>query len=142
MTHLYRSVAALRIMGDALDPDEITHLLGCAPSSAHRKGDPIRQSRARGPVLARSGMWMLNADDRQPADLDAQIGALFARLPDDPGLWRDLSSRFVIDLFCGFFMHDSDEGIEVSPRALRMLAERSVTLALCLYAPLDPADGA
>ena len=40
-----------------------------------------------------------------------------------------------LDLFCGFFMKQSDEGLEVSAAALKALGERGIKLGICLYAP-------
>jgi len=39
------SKATLRIIGDALIPDEITRLLACAPTRAWSKGNVIRGKR-------------------------------------------------------------------------------------------------
>ena len=38
MAELARAVATLRLFGDALDPAEVTRLLGVEPSSAESKG--------------------------------------------------------------------------------------------------------
>jgi hypothetical protein len=42
MAQLDRSVAALRITGDALSPDVITRSLGCEPTSAQPKGEELK----------------------------------------------------------------------------------------------------
>jgi hypothetical protein len=58
-------------------------------------------------------------------------------LPADLAVWQSLSSRFKLDLFCGFFMQETDEGLEVSADTLRRLGERSISLGVCIYAPLS-----
>jgi hypothetical protein len=81
---------------------------------------------------------MLDADDQQPGDLDEQITTIFSKLPRDLEIWRHLSSRFHLDLLCGFFMEEGDEGLTISPVSLRLLGERSVELGFCIYAPSAP----
>jgi hypothetical protein len=54
--------ASLRFMGDALDPGEITAIVGVPPTLAYRKGEVYRRSRdgskeARG----RTGLWLLSS---------------------------------------------------------------------------------
>jgi hypothetical protein len=47
---------SLRVHGDALDPEAVTHALGCAPKTAARKGEHFSEgSRFRAP--APTGTW-------------------------------------------------------------------------------------
>ena len=133
MAHLDKSVATLRIAGDALDPAEVTRLLGCEPTDSYRKGD-VKKSKHQD-IVRRTGLWRLEASDRQPEDLDAQIAELLGRLSPDLDAWASLAHRFELDLFCGFFMKQGDEGLEVSAASLKALGERGIKLAMCLYAP-------
>lgn len=135
MAELHESVAALRIGGDALDPDEITMIMRCAPTDGFRKGQILRGVKTGRDYVKKTGMWILEAIDRQPANLDAQVAEVLDKLPDDLEIWRKLSSLFEIDLFCGFFMEGSDEGLMISPESLRRLGERGISLSFCIYAP-------
>src|SRR5260370_28441471 len=135
MAKLHKTVAALRIGGDALDPDEISQVLCCAPTMGFRKGQVVRGPVTGREVVKKSGMWSLDAEDQQPGDLDEQIRSIFSRLPDDLGVWQNLASKFRMDLFCGFFMAVGDEGLEITPASLRLLGERSVALAICIDSP-------
>src|SRR5262245_57278579 len=67
-----RFKATLRITGDALIPDDVTHLLGCLPTRAETKGE-IRPSKH----VARTGSWRLVASDRNPDDLEGQVAEIF-----------------------------------------------------------------
>jgi hypothetical protein len=96
----------------------------------YRKGQVVRG------FMKKTGMWILVADDQQPGNLDEQIRVIFSKLPRDLEIWRNLSLRFKMDLFCGFFMEATDEGLEISPESLRQLGERSITLGICMYAPI------
>jgi hypothetical protein len=42
-----------------------------------------------------------------------------------------------MDIFCGWLMHESNEGIVISPQTLLMLGERNIALSVDIYAPLD-----
>lgn len=63
-TGAVRAHASLRFMGDALDPGEITAIVGVPPTLAYRKGEVYRRSRdgakeARG----RTGLWLLSSKE-------------------------------------------------------------------------------
>ncbi|AXQ31414.1 DUF4279 domain-containing protein [Solimonas sp. K1W22B-7] len=134
MTRLARSMLGLRIFGDDLDPDEVTALLGCRPTKAFRKGD-LSHAKSERSVPRVTGRWSLNAEPRTPEDFDGQIADIFSNLTDDLTVWAKLGQRFRIDLFCGGFMGDSNEGFSLSVQSLRTLADRGVEFGLDLYAP-------
>ena len=56
-----RSRLTLGLYGEDLDPDEISRLLGCSPTSVHRRGDPRRS----GPPWPK-GAWLLSVDGEAP----------------------------------------------------------------------------
>lgn len=130
MTQLKRAVATLRVRGDDLVPDEITALLGATPTHSKMKGDVLR-----GNWVERFGQWRLEATETAPGNVDAQVAELLGQLTTDLDVWRDLSSRYSIDVFCGFFMGRLNEGIDISPMTLKALGERGITLDLDIYAP-------
>jgi hypothetical protein len=130
-----RSVACLRIIGDDLVPDEITKLLGCAPTSAEFKGQVLTSKSGR-QRTARSGSWRMEASERTPDDLNAQVMEILERLNTDLEVWASLASRFRMDLFCGLFMMEQSSGFTLSPQAMLALASRRIEFGLCLYGPL------
>lgn len=138
MAHLHRSVAALRVSGDKLDPDEISRLFGCVPTLGFRKGE-VKKSRFKD-VVRKSGAWMLDATDREPENLDAQVDEILKQLTQDLTVWASLSNDYKIDLFCGFFMKQTDEGVEISTKTLKALGERGIKLGFCIYAPLEDVE--
>jgi hypothetical protein len=134
MAQLYRSVAALRISGEELDPAEITDLLGCAPTAGQRKGDVLTGSVTGRSRIAKFGMWSLEASDQEPGSLDAQITELLGRLTPSLEVWSSISRRYDMDLFCGFFMRATNEGLEISAESLAALGRRGIALGLDIYA--------
>jgi Domain of unknown function (DUF4279)/SEC-C motif len=138
MAQLHRSVAALRICGDELDPDEISRLLGGVPTLSYRKGD-VKKSKIKD-LVRKSGAWMLEATDHEPENLNVQVDEILRQLTQDLTVWKSLSNVYKIDLFCGFFMKHTDEGVEVSAKTLIALGERGIKLGFCIYAPLKDVE--
>jgi hypothetical protein len=134
MVHLHRAAASLRIAGKELAPDEITALLGSNPTHAQTKGQEIltKSGRTRSPLF---GQWRLHATVTEPENLESQVAELLGKLTTDLTVWRDLGSRFDIDLFCGWFMSGANEGVAIEPKTLLALGERGITLSLDIYGP-------
>jgi hypothetical protein len=138
MVTLARSVATLRIIGDSLVPDDVTRALGAAPSASELKGQELhgKEGRVR---TSKFGAWRLHASETSPADLDAQVAEILSKLSSDLRVWAELSAKFDVDLFCGWFMEEENEGLGVSPQTLRSLGERGIELSLDIYAGDDEA---
>lgn len=135
MANLHRSVATLRVTGDALIPSEITTLLGAKPSEAQTKGDQLIGPRTGRIRIAKFGMWRLEASEREPEDLDGQVHELLSQLTADLSVWADITREFEINLFCGLFMEVGNEGVLLSPSTLTALGQRGIELHLDIYAP-------
>jgi len=130
------STASLRIFGDTLVAQEITARLGTKPTASYRKGD-IKRLRSGTEVVRKTGMWLLQVEDKKPADLNLQIVELFSRLPPDLEVWRTLSGQYDVDLFCGLFMEGSSEWLCLSPSTLALVAERGIEMQLDVYGPVQ-----
>lgn len=134
MSAIGRSVAALRISGDALDPNEITVQIGSRPTTSYRKGD-VRKTPRGGEIVRRFGMWLLEAEERKPGDVNAQIQEILSRVTPDLAVWKALSQKWDIDIFFGLFMNESNEGFPLSPSVMTSLGERNITIGFDIYAP-------
>jgi hypothetical protein len=119
-------------VGEQLDPEELTSLIGKPPTEARRKGELLLSG-----AFARTGVWSLRATDREPGDLDAQIAELLDDASQDLLMWRDVSQRFKAELFCGLFLGRNNQGVGVSPTRLLKLGERNIELSFDIYGP-DP----
>jgi len=68
--------AAIRFMGDALEPQRITEILHTAPTTAYRKGQVYKRSRGR-EVRGRTGVWLLSSKGHvQSSDLNEHLSYL------------------------------------------------------------------
>ena len=129
---LDNSVATLRFFGDDLIPENVSALLGAAPTESCSKGQELI-GRTTGKVrVARTGSWRLQAECRTPEDLEAQVFELLGQLTDDLAVWESLSV-YKPDLFCGIFMASSNDGLPLSARALLALGQRGIALELDIY---------
>ena len=136
MTTLHKTAASLRFFGDDLDPDEITGRLGGQPTVGARKGGTWLTS-VGVEKTAFQGQWRITVDRRSPGNLDGQVRELFAPLTTDLGVWKELSSRFQADVFCGLFMNEYHEGISLSPETLAAIGLRGLSLDMAIYGPED-----
>lgn len=136
MSRIAESMVSLRVAGDNLVPAEVTALLGVEPSLSYRKGE-VLSSRSGKEILRKTGMWSLRAEVCKPEEVDAQVAELLSKLPGEPAVWSNLSARFDIDLFCGLFMNESNEGLSLSADTLRALSERGIEISLDIYGPTE-----
>jgi Domain of unknown function (DUF4279)/SEC-C motif len=134
MPRITKSVATLRVFGDELIPELVSALLGATPTDSYRKGE-VKLLRGGKELIHKTGMWRLGVPDREPEDLDGQVSELLAGLTPDLDVWRDLTELNQVDLFCGLFMDESNEGFGLSVSTLSALAERGIELDLDVYAP-------
>jgi len=139
MAKLHRTAASLILMGDDLDPSMVTEALGGRPTRSWRKGEDIRVHPDRPQKLARHGQWRREATQAEPEDVDAQVRELLSGLATDPRVWQQLSARFRVLLFCGWFMSNENEGVKIAASTLQLLGERGICLDLDIYAPDDDA---
>jgi hypothetical protein len=135
MAAIDQSRLSLRIFGDSLDPDVVSNQLGKQPTFSSRKGEIARRHEGACEYIAKSNSWLLNAEHRSPGDLDGQITEIFNGLTDDLSVWNSLCSQFEVDLFCGLFMKEGNEGIGLSARSMRLIGERGVSLNFDIYGP-------
>ena len=121
-------------MGDDLDPVAVTTLLGGEPSETYRKGDVIHGAAGQ-TRIAKFGAWRRVARRRLPGDLDDQVRELFAGLTEDVEIWRNLTARYKVDVFCGLFLTESNEGIDLSAETMWLLGARGIVIGFDIYGP-------
>jgi hypothetical protein len=125
----------LRVKGATLDPAEVTRLLGCKPTSAQVKGAQVQWHSSLAPYLAETGNWHLKAQDRVPADLDAQVAEVLAPLSHDLNVWRELTAKLSVRLFCVLFGSDIEAAKRLSSESLAALGERGIVVDFSFHGP-------
>jgi hypothetical protein len=125
----------LGVHGEDLDPDEISRLLGCAPTSAHRRGD-LRRSGQRWP----NGAWLLSVAAKSPTGPEELVHRLLARLPTDSALWSDLRARFRLQLSFAIFTERWNRGFDLSADAVLRIASLGTGVDFDIYATPENGD--
>jgi hypothetical protein len=128
MAHLQQSTAALRIVGDDLDPRKVSKLLGSEPTGSQGKGQTVRDPKTGREEVARTGMWWLKANGSGPADLEKQVAELLGRLTQDMSVWASLSGQYKVQLTCDYSAANSNGAMKVPAETLLALGERGIVL--------------
>jgi len=84
-------------------------------------------------------MWSLVCADSEPEAFDQQIQSLLARLTPDLQVWQSLAAEYRVDLFCGYFMSDSNQGFTLSATTVSALAARQLEIGFDIYST-EPED--
>jgi Domain of unknown function (DUF4279) len=126
----------LRFSGEALEPDEITRLLGLPPTGAHRKGDTVSLPNPSNSYTAKEGYWAISTE-RSTRDIEEQLTDLFAQLTPDLDVWGSLTKRYKAYLFCGVFLSWFGHGFSMSSTLHRALSERNLLITFDIYPEYD-----
>ena len=131
---------ALDILGDDVDPDKISRMLGAEPTKSHRKGDAIRGADGTFRRRAISGRWSIERSSRDinEPDFGTSLRELLDLMTDNLDIWNRLSDQFDTGLCCGIFLTDSNSGFTISPELMSALSDRNLYLGLDLYGPELP----
>jgi hypothetical protein len=130
MAAIARTRASLRVLGDTLEPEEVSALLGRPPTRQRRKGDKIE---GRNEATAPTGAWILDSNLSERVELEEHVEVLLGSLSNDMDEWSSLTDRFSASMHCSLFLDQYNEGFELSPRVTRALADRGIVIAFDIY---------
>jgi len=137
MGKIHQTTVTLRFRGDDLVPEQLTSLLGATQTSAAIKGELLQTVGGKERV-AKTGQWHLRIDPAEPGEeFDEQLIRLFNQLTSDLDTWRYISERYNGNLFVGFFLGSSNEGVEISSETLSAISARGLELGLDIYSHSD-----
>lgn len=119
----------LAIHGEDLEPDEISRLLGCAPTSSHRRGEPRRL----GPSWPK-GAWLLSVEGEAPLGPEDLVQLLLSRLPENDDFWSQLRCRFRVQLMFGIFTKRWNRGFELSAETIQRIHRLGAGVGIDIYA--------
>ena len=123
------SRVTLAIYGDDLDPEVVSKAVGCAPTSAHRKGE--RRTERSQP--ARTGAWLLTVEGWAPQGPDDLIRLLLDRFPSTREFWRPLSERYSVSIQVGIHTGGWNRGFDLQPETIVAMALLGGSLGFDLY---------
>ncbi|HTE39575.1 MAG TPA: DUF4279 domain-containing protein [Steroidobacteraceae bacterium] len=110
-----RSKMSLRIECEPSELDAVSELLGCVSDNPNR--------------------WIIAAPESEGAKLDDQVASILGRLATDLEIWRQVSSKYRVDIFCGLFLERPNRGVSISPDTMTQLGARGIEFGFDIYAP-------
>jgi len=122
---------SLRFFSAYEHPVELTDLLGIeptacyAPHSTHRNEDGTE-------INFRQGSWMWVIKGGPDASIPDGIHYMLSRLPEDPHLWRRLTTKYEADIFCEFGAPARSRSLELPVATMQGLIQRNLRLSLAL----------
>ena len=132
---LERAKVTLRVFGNELDPDEISYLLQCEPTSKARKGDIVDDDGKGHQRVSPIGKWSLHSGEPEDLALEEQVLKILSRVTEKREVWQRLTQQYKVDLFCGVFLNEGswNRGFSLSPTILKELAARNLEIGFDIY---------
>jgi hypothetical protein len=120
----------LAVYAEDLEPDAVSALLGCSPTSSHHKGD---RRGPRSPPQKRGG-WFLDVRGKAPQGPEELTEALLKQLPDDEHVWVKLAEHYEVQLRFGIHMNGWNRGFGFSAGLAAKVARLHAELVFDGYA--------
>jgi hypothetical protein len=136
MSAIARSTVTLRFYGKALNPENLTVLLGCAPTESGKTGEVIFNKSGNSRKI-KKGFWLLQYDESDALDLEEKINLLLGKLTEDLDVWQHITKEYEADLFCGLFMDRINEGLIFSSVLMKKLGDRNLRIGFDIFAPVN-----
>ena len=114
--------ATLRIHGEGLDFEGISHNRGVRPTHTHRTGE------RRGPSSPawKDDAWHYEPPVGEERPLTEHLLALWAVVRPHVPYLRSLKERHSVDVFCGYWSNNQTAGFEVDHRCLELFTALEV----------------
>jgi len=137
MADISCSTVSIRLFGSELNPEKITQLLGCEPSSAAKTGEKIIKRNGQERIV-KKGFWLLDYGECDNVLIEEKIDFLFGKLTNNLESWQEATKNLdTADIFCGLFIDNWNEGFILSQNALRKISERNLEIGFDVYSPTD-----
>jgi hypothetical protein len=120
--------ATLRIFGTISRLQEITDVLGLAPTQLHHAGEV----RAPGAKPYDHDFWAYEAPTDETQPLHVHIDALWRAIRPHKNYLIRLKERSNVDVFLGYRSNSETAGVEVPHQSLELFTELQVPFALSI----------
>ena len=127
---------SLSIWSEALDPAEITQLLGVKPTEQYRRGD----FNSTGEVQFKHGSWELSTgrlDFRNGKSCEESFDSFVRSLPDLPEAWNRIATAHTARVTMVLWMRTWNREFDLSSFALGELAKRHLSVHIDAYLEAD-----
>ncbi len=130
---MHRYTVELRIVGQTLDPDEVTRVLGLVPTRVARKGEPKVEGATSKWTANMWGFEVLPRGRDDWSSLEDGVASLLRTLSPIQDRLHTYSMSNEIYLWCGHLTSSFDGGPTLSPALLKSLGDFGVQLVLDTY---------
>ena len=125
---------SFRVMGEEVDPEEVSDLLGLQPSVAHRLGDPRYGKSGRRYADHSEGLWALHSPLGEDEPLADHLQYVELKLRGKEAVLRELGSRGCrLDCFIGVFEIGDGDEIVLAASELKSLGALGLDIRFDLY---------
>jgi len=126
---------ALIINTEAVAPEELSQMLGCEPTGAWRKGEPILRPDGSVKRVPKFSSWQLKLSSNETDEWNLCEAAklLLNRVNGDVPTWREIVSDGQARLSFGLTMDSSNRGFTLEVELTRYLADRGIRIDFDIY---------
>lgn len=131
-----RGAFVLEILGDELDPDAVTRILGCVPTTSYRKGDETRS----GSQYRRTGGWFSDSPKLTFSEIDDPSRLLeqwLATFPADRAVWDALQENLQVRVRLAAYVSRMNAELWLTPAVMKALVDRGLQLVVDPYLTFD-----
>jgi len=126
------SSASLRIIGESLQPAQITAALGIEPTRSGLKGERVS---VRNQAVRRTSFWLKTSPLAHELPLQDHLEWLLTLFEPKLDALKAISERHGCNIFCGFASENGQGGASLSSGLIARLAALHVPLEIDLYPP-------
>src|SRR5208283_493742 len=134
------SRVSLRVVGDELEPSEVTGLLNLEPDRCHRRGDLVT---SRASAKRKSGYWSIqSARHVSPkSDVGEHVAWLMQRVGEKSAeLSMFRSKGWIVDIWVTVFAPEGYGGVTISSDLVRDIAGLAVDLNFSFYGDVEAGE--
>ncbi len=132
MAEMSNTVVGLRIFGKEVNPEDITKKMKCLPTYSASTGQELTSKNGKKRIV-KEGFWRLEYSGTDNQTLEEKIKAILNMITNDMNIWKEITSDFRVDVFCGLFMDTSNEGFIISADLSKELAIRGLIVSYDIY---------
>lgn len=133
-----KTSVCLAVYGEELNPDEISKILNCQPTKAHRRGARQDSNSKYAPYT--KGAWLLNLKGFAPITAEELIIDLLSRVPTNSLLWQELSAIYDVQVRIGIHMKGWNKGFNLNSQTVQRISELGASMVFDIYAYGDEED--
>jgi hypothetical protein len=127
---------AVCLYSETLEPEELTALLGVEATSSHRRGE---RKGPRSPPF-KKGAWIFSRRFLSAQDSETAILEHLEQLPADQDLWREILTKYEVQVRFGVFQNAWNQGFGLSPEAVQRIGVFGAHVVFDIYCECDDSD--